>query len=64
MGSLVAFEALGADLQGIPHDLEGLDINKLQVKVDELTRAGKKVKMIYTIPDFHNRRTHDELRAS
>lgn len=54
LGSLVAFEALGADLQGIPLDLEGLDINKLQAKVDELTRAGKKVKMIYTIPDFHN----------
>lgn len=54
LGSLVAFEALGADLQGVPLDLEGIDMNKLQERVEELRKAGKKVKMIYTIPDFHN----------
>ncbi|MBP7116810.1 MAG: PLP-dependent aminotransferase family protein [Candidatus Cloacimonetes bacterium] len=54
LGSLVAFEAIGAQLAGIPLDLEGIDMVKLQAKVDELLAAGKKVKMIYTIPDFHN----------
>jgi 2-aminoadipate transaminase len=54
LGSLVAFTALGADLQGIPLDLEGLDLAALQQKVDELQAAGKKIKFIYTIPDFHN----------
>jgi 2-aminoadipate transaminase len=54
LGSLVAFTALGADLQGIPLDLEGLDLAVLQQKVDELQAAGKKIKFIYTIPDFHN----------
>jgi len=54
LGSLVAFEALGADLQGIPLDLEGLDLAVLQQKVDELQAAGKMIKLIYTIPDFHN----------
>lgn len=54
LGSLVAFEAVGAELAAIPLDLEGLDLNKLQQKVDQLQKAGKKVKMIYTIPDFHN----------
>lgn len=54
LGSLVAFEALGADLQAVPLDLEGIDLNLLQAKVEELQQAGKKVKMIYTIPDFHN----------
>jgi 2-aminoadipate transaminase len=54
LGSLVAFEAIGAQLVGIPLDLEGIDMVKLQARVDELRGAGKKVKMIYTIPDFHN----------
>ena len=54
LGSLVAFEALGAELIGIPLDNEGIDLGKLQDKVEELHKTGKKVKMIYTIPDFHN----------
>jgi len=54
LGSLVAFEALGADLQGVPLDLEGIDLNRLQEKVEEVQKAGKRVKMIYTIPDFQN----------
>lgn len=54
LGSLVAFEATGAELHGIPLDQEGLDLNILHSKVDELQSQGKKVKMIYTIPDFHN----------
>ena len=54
LGSLVAFEALGADLQAVPLDLEGIDMNALSEKVEACHKAGKKVKMIYTIPDFHN----------
>ena len=54
LGTLVAFEATGAELVGVPLDQEGLDINILQSKVEELHHLGKKVKLIYTIPDFHN----------
>lgn len=54
LGSLVAFEAGGAELEGIPLDIEGIDLVLLQQKVDELQSAGKRVKFIYTIPDFHN----------
>ncbi len=54
LGSLVAFEALGADIQCVPLDKEGLDIVALQNKVEELQSAGKRIKYIYTIPDFHN----------
>ncbi|MCK9333196.1 MAG: PLP-dependent aminotransferase family protein [Candidatus Cloacimonetes bacterium] len=54
LGSLVAFEATGAELVGVSLDTEGIDISLLQSKVDELLAKGKKVKLIYTIPDFHN----------
>lgn len=54
LGSLVAFEASGAELVGIPLDNEGIDLNKLQEKVEALQKANRKVKFIYTIPDFHN----------
>lgn len=54
LGSLVAFDALGAELCGIPLDKEGISLTVLQDKVHELQSAGKKVKFIYTIPDFHN----------
>lgn len=54
LGSLVAFEAMGAELHSVPLDMEGLDMTALQTKVEELSKAGKKIKFIYTIPDFHN----------
>ncbi|MCK9583949.1 MAG: PLP-dependent aminotransferase family protein [Candidatus Cloacimonetes bacterium] len=54
LGSLVAFEAMGAELHSIALDQEGLDITLLQAKVEELAKAGKRIKFIYTIPDFHN----------
>ncbi|MCB5272391.1 MAG: PLP-dependent aminotransferase family protein [Candidatus Cloacimonetes bacterium] len=54
LGSLVGFEAMGAELHAIPLDQEGLDMDALGTKVEELKKAGKKIKFIYTIPDFHN----------
>ncbi|GAB1468450.1 PLP-dependent aminotransferase family protein [Candidatus Cloacimonadota bacterium] len=54
LGSLVAFDALGADVQGIPMDAEGLDLHKMMEKVKQLRENGKKIKFLYTIPDFQN----------
>ena len=54
LGSLVAFDAVGADLRVVSMDREGLDLARLQELVEELNQAGKKIKFIYTIPDFHN----------
>ncbi|HNX36807.1 MAG TPA: PLP-dependent aminotransferase family protein [Candidatus Cloacimonadota bacterium] len=54
LGCLVAFEAAGADLQGVGMDAEGLSITELKAKVSELRGLGKKIKFVYTIPDFHN----------
>lgn len=54
LGSLVAFDALQADCQGIPLDADGIDLNALTEKHRELTSAGRKIKFLYTIPDFQN----------
>jgi len=54
LGTLVVFDALNADVQSIPMDNEGIDINRLADKVKQLRQAGKKIKCLYTIPDFQN----------
>jgi 2-aminoadipate transaminase len=54
LGSLVVFDALKADVQGIPMDAEGIDLNRMMEKVKHLRAAGKKIKFLYTIPDFQN----------
>lgn len=54
LGTLVVFDALKADVQGIPLDAEGLDLEKMKQKVSELRSQGKRIKFLYTIPDFQN----------
>ncbi len=54
LGSLVVFDAIHADVQGIAMDSEGIDLNKLHDKVHQLRESGKKIKFLYTIPDFQN----------
>ncbi len=54
LGTLVVFDALKADVQSIPMDHEGIDLNRLAAKVTELRAAGKNLKFVYTIPDFQN----------
>ncbi len=48
LGSLIAFEAFGANLIPVAMDDEGLLVDDLQHKIT------KKTKFIYTIPDFQN----------
>ncbi|HOC95566.1 MAG TPA: PLP-dependent aminotransferase family protein, partial [Candidatus Cloacimonadota bacterium] len=54
LGTLVVFDALEADIHSIPIDDEGIQMELLQAKVEELRRANKRIKFIYVIPDFHN----------
>lgn len=54
LGSLVVFDALNANVQGIPMDSEGLDLNRMVEKVKHLRESGKNIKFLYTIPDFQN----------
>jgi 2-aminoadipate transaminase len=54
LGSLVAFDALGAELVGVEIDQDGICLEPLETQLIALKAAGKKVKFLYTIPDFQN----------
>ncbi|PKN72134.1 MAG: PLP-dependent aminotransferase family protein [Candidatus Cloacimonetes bacterium HGW-Cloacimonetes-3] len=54
LGSLVVFDALQADVQGIPMDADGIDLNRMVEKVKQIRESGKTIKFLYTIPDFQN----------
>jgi len=54
LGTIVALDALGAELHGIAMDEEGIDIDSLKKELQELRAKGKKVKFLLTIPDFQN----------
>lgn len=48
-GALCALEAAGADIRGIPLDAEGMRLDVLEELLD-----GGGVRLIYTVPTFHN----------
>lgn len=51
---LRAIPAYGADLVTIPVDEQGMRVDELEKKLGELRKAGRRVKLIYTIPTCHN----------
>jgi len=54
LGGLQAFSAYGAEMHGIKLDEKGMRPDLLKAKLEELGKAGKKAKFIYTVPDFQN----------
>jgi len=54
LGSLVSFEAIGAEIVPVSMDNNGIDTVELEEKIKELKKEGKRIKLIYTIPDFQN----------
>lgn len=54
LGSVVAFDALGARICGIPMDNEGIKIDVLKDTIKAERKCGKRIKFLYTIPDFQN----------
>ncbi|MDD3049905.1 MAG: PLP-dependent aminotransferase family protein [Candidatus Cloacimonetes bacterium] len=54
LGSLVTFEALGADVRGIPLDKEGISCKHLTEEISRAKKEGKIGKFIYVIPEFQN----------
>ena len=41
-------------IAGVPVDEEGIDLKELKNKLIEMNRLGKKVKLLYVIPDYQN----------
>jgi len=54
LGSVVTFEAAGAEVVAIDMDSEGIIIDKLVQKIKTLKAQKKSIKFLYTIPDFQN----------
>lgn len=54
LGGLQAFNAYGAQMHGVKLDEQGMRPDHLKAKLEELKKAGRKPKFIYTIPDFQN----------
>jgi 2-aminoadipate transaminase len=54
LGALRTFLSSGAEVVGVPMDSDGLEVDRLESKLAEFQRDGRKVKFLYTIPTFHN----------
>ncbi|HEX2515730.1 MAG TPA: PLP-dependent aminotransferase family protein [Chloroflexota bacterium] len=54
IGALQTFRNAEADLQEVPLDDGGLDPDALEALLERLAREGRRAKLIYTIPTFHN----------
>ena len=54
VGALGVFRAYQADVVQVPMDADGLSPEALSDTLDRLRRAGRRVKLLYTVPNFHN----------
>jgi len=54
LGGLNAFSSYGAKLKGITIDKNGMNPDELEETIFHLKELGKKIKIIYVIPDFQN----------
>jgi 2-aminoadipate transaminase len=54
IGALQTFRNAEADLHEVPLDDQGMDTAALAALLERLAREGRRPKLIYTIPTFHN----------
>jgi len=54
LAALNAFRSYGAEMIGIPMDVEGMQMELLEDTLERLKNKSKKVKFIYTISNFQN----------
>src|SRR6201981_2639563 len=53
-GAVPTFCAYQADVVQVMMDRDGMRVDELEQTLDELERAGRRPKFIYTVPNFHN----------
>jgi 2-aminoadipate transaminase len=53
-GAIPTFCAYQADVVQVEMDRDGMHVDRLEALLDELERAGRRPKFIYTVPNFHN----------
>jgi 2-aminoadipate transaminase len=54
VGALGSFAAYQAQVVHVPMDDDGLQPDALREALDQVAKAGKRAKFLYTIPNFHN----------
>jgi len=54
LGTGLLFETIGAEVIGLDVNEAGIDLQQMQATIDQCQAAGKKIKFIYTIPEFQN----------
>lgn len=54
IGGLIALHNAGAEIVGVRQDDSGMVIDDLREKIDRARSEGRRVKCIYTIPNFQN----------
>lgn len=53
-GAIMAFSAVNASLVGVRQDADGLDFDHLEATLARLRGEGRRVKFLYTVPNFQN----------
>lgn len=53
-GAIAAFKNVLADVVGVPHGTDGIDVEHLDAVWQRETSAGKTVKLLYVVPNFQN----------
>ena len=53
-GAVPVFSSCGADVHQVPMDADGLRLDALAEAHDRLEAEGRRPKLLYTIPSFHN----------
>ena len=53
-GTIGAYRTLGIDMQGLPVDEDGMKVELLEAKLDELGEGERKPKFIYVLTTYQN----------
>ena len=54
LGAIQSMTLYRAEKVGIPQEEDGMDLEVLERKIQEVREQGKRAKLIYLVPDFHN----------
>jgi 2-aminoadipate transaminase len=54
VGAISAFRNLQATLVGVPQEADGIDLVALDATCERLRRDGRRVKLLYVVPNFQN----------
>jgi 2-aminoadipate transaminase len=53
-GAITAFRNVQAEMVGVPQEADGIDLAALDDVYGRLTRAGRRVRLLYLVPNFQN----------